>query len=105
MIDINLYFVFAELVAVKILDKTKINAKTQRLLSREISSMERLRHPHIIRIYEVMETLTKLYMVTEYAPGGELFTKISKEGKMKEVEAKKIFAQIISAINHMVNSL
>lgn len=38
----------------------------------------------------------------EYAAGGELFTKLSNEGRMTEPEAKFIFAQIISAVEHMV---
>ena len=44
---------FAEKVAVKILDKTKLDEKTQRLLSREIASMEKISHPNVIRIFEV----------------------------------------------------
>ena len=38
----------------------------------------------------------------EYAAGGELFTKLSNEGRMTEPEAKFIFAQIVSAVEHMV---
>ena len=98
------YFLFiaAEKVAVKILDKTKLDAKTQRLLSREISSMERLHHPNIIRLYEVIETLSKLYLVMEYANNGELYTKISNDGRLPESEARLFFAQIVSAVDHMV---
>jgi serine/threonine-protein kinase NIM1 len=65
--------------------------------------MERLHHPNIIRLYEVIETPNEIYIVTEYAPGGELYTRISKEGKFIENEAKPIFAQIIAAVDHMVN--
>lgn len=92
----------SEKVAVKILDKTKLDAKTQRLLSREISSMELLHHPNIIRLYEVVETLAKLFIVLEYASEGELFTKITVEGRLPEIEARLLFAQIVSAVHHMV---
>lgn len=90
-------------MAIKILDKTKLDQKTQRLLSREISSMEKLHHPNIIRLYEVVETLSRLHLVMEYAGGGELFGKISTEGKLSEPESKLIFSQIVSAVKHMVS--
>ncbi len=64
--------------------------------------MERLHHPNIIRLYEVVETLAKLHMVMEYAGGGELFTKISNEGKLPEAEAKPLYAQVTAALQHMV---
>lgn len=92
-------------VAIKILDKTKLDQKTQRLLSREISSMEKLHHPNIIRLYEVIETLSKLHIVMEYAPGGELFARISNEGKLHERTARRIFTQVTSAVEHMVRSI
>ena len=93
-----------EKVAIKILDKTKLDERTQRLLLREITSMERLHHPNIIRLYEVIETPNEIHIVTEYAPGGELYTRISKQGKFSENEAKCIFAQIIAAVDHMVTN-
>ena len=93
-----------EKVAIKILDKTKLDERTQRLLLREITSMERLHHPNIIRLYEVIETPNEIHIVTEYAPGGELYTRISKQGKFPENEAKCIFAQIIAAVDHMVEN-
>ncbi|UJR28940.1 hypothetical protein I4U23_010157 [Adineta vaga] len=100
-VKLGVHLLAKEKVAIKILDKTKLDERTQRLLLREITSMERLHHPNIIRLYEVIETPTEIYIVTEYAPGGELYTRISKAGKFSEDEAKSIFAQMTAAIDHM----
>jgi len=95
----------SEKVAVKILDKTRLDAKTRRLLSREITSMEKMHHPNIVRMYEVVETLSKLYIVLEYAPEGELYTRItSNPDGLPEPDAKATFAQIVSAVQHMVGN-
>ncbi|XP_050402220.2 serine/threonine-protein kinase NIM1 [Patella vulgata] len=100
-VKMGIHALTREKVAIKILDKTKLDQKTQRLLSREIANMDKLHHPNIIRLYEVVETLAKLHMVMEYACGGEIFTKISNEGKLTEAESKGLFAQVVAAVEHM----
>lgn len=60
-------------VAIKIIDKTCLDEENLKKTFREIAIMKRLRHPHIIRLYQVMETEKIIYLVTEYAPNGEIF--------------------------------
>lgn len=95
--------VCTEKVAIKILEKAKLDAKTQRMLSREISSMEKLHHPNVVRLFEVIETFSKVYIVMEYAAAGELYQRITCQGRLNEEMAKSLFAQIVSAIDHMVS--
>ena len=55
------------------------------------------------RLYEVLETLSRIHLVMEHAPGGELFHKITTEGRMSEQRAKPLVAQLVSAIQHLVS--
>ncbi|XP_056149183.1 serine/threonine-protein kinase NIM1 [Lampris incognitus] len=100
-VKLGIHALTKDKVAIKILDKTKLDQKTQRLLSREISSMEKLHHPNVIRLYEVVETLSRLHLVMEYAGGGELYTKITAEGKLSDIDSRIVFSQILSAVKHM----
>ncbi|CAB1332700.1 unnamed protein product [Coregonus sp. 'balchen'] len=49
-------------VAIKVLDKMRLDVQAQRLLSREISSMEALQHANVVRLYEVVESHSRLYL-------------------------------------------
>ncbi|KAG7499375.1 serine serine/threonine-protein kinase NIM1-like [Solea senegalensis] len=91
-------------VAVKVLDKTRLDAQAQRLLSREISSMESLQHPNLVRLFEVVETPSRLHLVLEYAGGGDLHDRICTKGKFSDNTSKVTFAQILSAIKYMHNN-
>lgn len=84
------------------MDKGKLDDKMRRMLNQEISTMEAIHHPNLIRLYEVVETYSKLYLVMEYASGGELYNRVTTCGKLEEVLARQLFAQICSAVNHMV---
>lgn len=48
-----------------------------------------------------METKNMLYLVTEYAPNGEIFDLISKQRRLSEENACEKFWQIISAVDYL----
>uniref|UniRef100_A0A667XFU7 non-specific serine/threonine protein kinase n=1 Tax=Myripristis murdjan TaxID=586833 RepID=A0A667XFU7_9TELE len=91
-------------VALKVLDKTRLDVEAHRLLSREISNMEVLHHTNVVRLYEVVETPSRVYLVLEYAGGGDLHTRICDEGKLSDKNSKITFAQILSAIKYLHNN-
>ncbi|KAL5533586.1 hypothetical protein ACEPAG_46 [Sanghuangporus baumii] len=87
-------------VAMKFLSKEAIIAsRTKTRVQREIDYMRLLRHPHIIKLYEVISTPTDIIIVLEYA-GGELFRYIVDKGRMPESQTRRFFQQMISGIDY-----
>ncbi|KAK5879226.1 hypothetical protein CesoFtcFv8_024550 [Champsocephalus esox] len=88
-------------VAVKILNRQKIRSlDVVGKIRREIQNLKLFRHPHIIKLYQVISTPTDIFMVMEYVSGGELFDYICKNGKLEEKESRRLFQQIISAVDY-----
>ncbi|KAK8524655.1 hypothetical protein V6N12_029516 [Hibiscus sabdariffa] len=88
-------------VAIKIIDKNRVlKHKMIAQIKREISTMKLIQHPNVIRMYEVMASKTKIYIVLEFVTGGELFDKIATRGKLKEDRARKYFQQLINAVDY-----
>ncbi|MEQ2174409.1 hypothetical protein GOODEAATRI_007696 [Goodea atripinnis] len=103
-------------VAIKIVDKTQLDDENLKKIFREVQIMKLLKHPHIIRLYQVMETEKMIYLVTEYASGGEIFDALClfcsisifglvftdhlvAHGRMAEKDARKKFKQIVAAVH------
>ncbi|GMP89910.1 hypothetical protein CsSME_00041279 [Camellia sinensis var. sinensis] len=87
-------------VAVKVINKNKIaGTNLMSNIKREITIMRRLRHPNIVKLFEVLASKTKIYFVMEFVKGGELFAKVAK-GRFNEDLCRKYFQQLISAVGY-----
>ncbi|XP_066534617.1 MAP/microtubule affinity-regulating kinase 3a isoform X1 [Hoplias malabaricus] len=87
-------------VAIKIIDKTQLNPTSLQKLFREVRIMKILNHPNIVKLFEVIKTEKTLFLVMEYASGGEVFDYLVAHGRMKEKEARAKFRQIVSAVQY-----
>uniref|UniRef100_F6W0L0 non-specific serine/threonine protein kinase n=1 Tax=Monodelphis domestica TaxID=13616 RepID=F6W0L0_MONDO len=87
-------------VAIKIIDKARLDPSNLEKIYREVQIMKLLNHPHIIKLYQVMETKDMLYIVTEFAKNGEMFDYLTSNGHLSENEARKKFWQILSAVEY-----
>ncbi|XP_060174638.1 SNF1-related protein kinase catalytic subunit alpha KIN10-like isoform X2 [Lycium barbarum] len=88
-------------VAIKILNRRKMKTlDMEEKLRREIKIGSLFVHPHVIRLYEVIETPSDIYVVMEYVKSGELFDYIVQKGRLQEDEARHLFQQIIAGVEY-----
>eukprot|EP00092_Neocalanus_flemingeri_P097980 GFUD01124927.1.p1 GENE.GFUD01124927.1~~GFUD01124927.1.p1 ORF type:complete len:980 (-),score=158.40 GFUD01124927.1:484-3423(-) len=87
-------------VAVKIVNKCELDDENLGKISREIEIMRHLSHKNIIQIYQVMESDSFMYIITEFAANGEIFDWLVSNKKMSENQAAKTFSQILNAVNY-----
>lgn len=88
--------------AVKIIEKKKIKNMAQ--FRTEVTILQTLDHPHVIKMYEYFEDDDSIYLVLEKCEGGELFDRIIEKEFFSEKEAARIFKQILQAINYCHNN-
>ncbi|XP_013074664.2 SNF-related serine/threonine-protein kinase-like isoform X1 [Biomphalaria glabrata] len=87
-----------EKVAVKVIDKQKLDDISRSHLFQEVRCMKLVQHPNVVRLYEVIDTQTKLYLILELGDG-DMYDYIMKHDKgLDEQLAKKYFRQIVEAI-------
>ncbi|OBZ78978.1 Carbon catabolite-derepressing protein kinase [Grifola frondosa] len=99
-VKMAVHTVTGQRVAMKFISKQVIiETKTKNRVQREVEYMRTLRHPHIIKLYEVISTPTDIIIVLEFA-GGELFNYIVANGRMPEPQARRFFQQLISGIEY-----
>ncbi|KAF8657721.1 hypothetical protein HU200_059878 [Digitaria exilis] len=86
-------------VAIKVIDKARLRRTEGMMeqLRREISIMRLVRHPNVVGIREVLASRSRVFVVMEYARGGELFAKVAR-GRLTEDHARRYFQQLVAAV-------
>eukprot|EP00048_Salpingoeca_helianthica_P003374 m.66877 g.66877 ORF g.66877 m.66877 type:complete len:530 (+) comp12672_c1_seq1:291-1880(+) len=87
-------------VAIKVIEKAKLNALEQEHLHHEVRVMKMINHPNIVRLYQVIDTIPRLYLILELGSGGDLHEFIVKHGPLADSIARKYFIQIVSAVQY-----
>jgi len=95
------HVITGHVVAVKIINREKVKKLDMvGKIKREIQILKLFRHPHIIKLYQVVSSPTDIFLIMEYVSGGELFDYILKKGKLSEKEGRRFFQQIISGVEY-----
>ena len=79
-----------EVRAVKMIDKLQLDESEKTRLMYEIDILKNLTHPNIVRLYEVYQNRSTIFLVTELCEGCELFDEISKREHLTENEAAHV---------------
>ncbi|DAA22814.1 TPA: serine/threonine-protein kinase MARK2-like [Bos taurus] len=89
-----------EVVAIKVIQKTNQSSSGLKEWNQEINSLKTVSHPNIVKLLEVIDTEETLFIVMEYVSGGDLFTYLEAKGRLTEGEARGLFRQLVSALQH-----
>lgn len=101
-VKLGTHILTGEKVAVKILEKERIvDVADVERVAREIHILKIIQHPHVIQLYEIIETPRQLYLIMEYCSGGELFDHIVAAGRVREPEACWFFHQILAGVEQI----
>jgi len=84
--------------AVKVIQKKAVRTE---VLEREITIMQKLDHPHVLKMNEVFEEERTISIVLDIVTGGELFEKVVERGHFSEVDASALVSQIVGAVAYL----
>ena len=91
-----------EKVAIKVLKK-KLLAESSDIdrVTREIYILKLIRHPNLVKLFEIIQEPDKIFIIMEYVDGGELLDYIEKNERIEEKEACRLFQQILAAVDYL----
>jgi len=90
---------FKYICALKVLYKSQLSkAGVEHQLRREIEIQSHLRHPNILRLYGYFYDSNRVYLILEFAAGGELYKQLQKEETFTEEKTSKYIRQLAGAL-------
>ncbi|KAG7115293.1 serine/threonine-protein kinase HSL1 like [Verticillium longisporum] len=69
-------------------------------IEREVAILKLVDHPNVMKVYDIWENRSEIYLVLEYVDKGDLFDYINTNGRLNEEAAMYLFRQIMSAMQH-----
>ncbi|XP_046354075.1 testis-specific serine/threonine-protein kinase 3-like [Haliotis rufescens] len=91
-----------KILAAKVIDREKAPADyVQDFMPRELEIVQSIKHEHVAQVQEIIETDKSVFIIMDYAQKGDLLEHIMNNGAPKEKETKKMFRQIVSAVNYL----
>ncbi|CAM9150142.1 unnamed protein product [Discosporangium mesarthrocarpum] len=89
-------------VAMKILEKLWIYSNdVGTMVVREIEVMKDLDHPSVVRLIEVLNSKTHIFMVMELVEGRDLHHEIAAMGKLSDNRARSLFLQVLEGLSYL----
>lgn len=84
----------------KIINKRKLTPEDAEGLKREITILQQLDHPNIMKLLDLFNEKLWIYMVTELVSAGELFDRIVQKEHYDESEARDVGRVMFGAIKY-----
>lgn len=78
-----------------------VEEKKIQMTKTEKEILESVRHPYIVKLFYALQDQSKLYLILEYAQGGELFHHLNNQAMLSEDTVSFYAAEIILALNHL----
>ena len=82
-------------------DKLRENPVYEDLMKDELSTLQKVSHPNIMRVFELLQDNTDIYVVTEFIKGGELMDRLVNNVSFDERQAAYIISQILQGLNNL----
>lgn len=89
-------------VAVKVvaLDKL-INRQNVTLLKGEIKISKMIKHPNIVEVFDIVQSLNNIYIISELCEGGDLKQLFSQRNGLTELEALRLISDVFAGLKYL----